>query len=304
MLRFALRPTAVMIFQQKMKGCKQKEVKERSIENLSKKYAGNGMSQSARERIKRTVANWSVGVLASQRIWQKNQGCKRRYFIMITLTLPAKQIESDEEIKRKYLNAWLQKLCRFQPDIHYLWVAETQANGNIHFHVVADKWVDFRWVQSSWNATLENGQYIDLFAAKFGHRNPPTTKVTGQKNMKDPALYITKYISKEEGRRNVEGHCWYCCDKLKELERVAWAYGYEVEDEIVRNFATELKNVYYGEKSTAYYFNEPIAANSLLDKLFWRFDFMFCDRYGGLFPELVGAAAEDLPLEEWEETEM
>ena len=303
MLKAALRPNAVMIFQQKPKGCKQKEVKQRSLDNLSTKYAGKGMSQSARERVKRTVANWSVGVLASQRIWQKNKGCKRRYFIMMTLTLPSKQVESDEEVKRKYLNAWLQKLCRFQPDIHYLWVAETQANGNIHFHVVADKWVDFRWVQRSWNETLENGTYIDTFAAKFGHRNPPSTKVTGQKNMKDPALYITKYISKDEGRRVVDGHCWYCCDKLKELERVAWSYAYEIEDEIVRNFAAELKNVYYGEKSTAYYFTEPIAANSLLEKLFWRFDFMFVRQYEGLFAELAECFPEDLPLEECAETE-
>ena len=57
MLKAALRPNAVMIFQQKPKGCKQKEVKQSSLDNLSTKYAGKGMSQSARERVKRTVAN-------------------------------------------------------------------------------------------------------------------------------------------------------------------------------------------------------------------------------------------------------
>lgn len=297
MLQAALRPTAVMIYEKKPKGCRQKVVRAQSLENLKDKYKGEGMSQSARERVKRTIANWSVGVLASQRLWQKKGERKRRYFVMITLTLPGKQIESDEEVKRKYLNGWLQKLKREHGELHYLWVAETQKNGNIHFHVVVDRWVDFRWVAHSWNESLACGSYIDDFERKFGHRQPPSTKVTGQKKMKDPALYITKYVSKVEGRRAVNGHCWYCDDVLKELERVGLKCGGRVEDELLENFRASLKNVYYGERSTAYYFTEPIAANGVLDFLLYCHRSDICSKWGGLFCELYECIGDDLPLD-------
>jgi hypothetical protein len=297
MIQLAIRPTAVMVYSKKPKGIKQRTVQQESLDNLQGKYGGKGMSDSARARIKRIIANWNIAVHASQRIWQHGQGVKRRYFVMMTLTLPSRQIESDNDVKRLYLNNWLRKLHYNYPKMNYLWAAETQANGNIHFHVIGDHWIDKRWVQQTWNETLENGQYIDLFAAKFGHRNPPSTKVTGQKSMKDPALYITKYISKEEGRRPVDGHCWYCCDALKSIACVGLPQGDVIENELLKLFAAMVKQTYCGSHSKAYYFNEPLCRNGVLDFIFDNFPTMVCRCFMGFYSELQLDSEGDLPLE-------
>lgn len=296
MLKLAIRPNSILIYRQKNKGSGGSSVTESSKENLSKKYSTGGLSESAKKQIKTTIANWSTAVMASQRLFSKGKERKRRYFVMITLTLPSKQIEDDETIKRKYLNVWLQRLRRVHKGINYLWVAETQKNGNIHFHIIVDRWVNYLWVSSTWNATLANGEYINLFAAKFGHRQPPTTKVTGQKNMKDPALYICKYISKDENTRKLVGHCWYCCDELKKIERVGLPNADIYEDTIVLQNSNKLVNVLYGEFSTAYYFKEPLCCCGVFDDILRIAQKDICLIYGELFQELFSCIPEDLPI--------
>lgn len=297
MLTTTLRPNAVIMYKAKTKGAKQTVVKQRSLDNLSKKYSSGSLSESAKKQIKKTIANWSVGVLASQRLYSKGRERKRRYFVMVTLTLPSVQQETDNVIKRKYLNVWLQRLERVHKGINYLWVAEVQKNGNLHFHIVVDRWVNYLWVSSTWNKTLANGEYINQFERKFGHRNPPTTKVTGQKKMKDPALYITKYISKAEESRKIEGHCWYCCDNLKQINNLALKNSEEIENYICGNCAEKIKKVYYGEYSTAYYFIEPLAVNGILDTLFDTEFLPICRYFGKIYTELIDIIPEDLPTE-------
>mgnify|MGYP006873019706 CR=1 FL=1 len=302
MLTTTLRPTAIIMYKRKQKGLQQTTTRAKSLDNLQKKYTNGCLSESAKKMIKKTIANWSVGVLASQRLYSKNRERKRRYFVMITLTLPTAQQESDNKLKRKFLNIWLQRLERVHKGINYLWVAEVQKNGNLHFHIVVDRWVNYLWVSSTWNKTLANGEYINEFEKKFGHRNPPTTKVTGQKKMKDPALYITKYISKAENRRKIEGHCWYCCDNLKKINNLSLLNSEEIENYICEQCPEKLKKVYYGEYSTAYYFIDPLAINGVLNKLL-TIDFLqICRYYGIIYPELIELIPEDLPKEifpEW-----
>ena len=57
----------------------------------------------------------------------------------ITLTLPSKQIHSDNDIKSKCLNQFLIELKKNYGVNRYIWKAEKQENNNIHFHIIADK---------------------------------------------------------------------------------------------------------------------------------------------------------------------
>ena len=59
----------------------------------------------------------------------------------LTLTLPAKQIYSDQLVKRYCLNRFLRALKYIKPNINYIWRCEKQENGNIHFHVTLDKYI-------------------------------------------------------------------------------------------------------------------------------------------------------------------
>jgi len=294
-MKAAFRDKAIFIYKQKIAGSGANSVSERSKANLRAKYTSGGLSQTAKKDINRLVANWQCAVTASQQLWSKGRERRRRYFVMITLTLCAKQVESDNVIKRKYLNVWLQNLERVHKGINWLWVAECQQNGNIHFHIIVDRYVRYEWIRRTWNRVLGNGTYIEKFQSKFGYGTPPSVNVEGQKHMNNPAAYITKYLTGDKYVRDIEGRKWGCCDKLRSIDRWGLICGDFVEDVIVREFANALKSVQYGEHSTAYFFDKGLVPNGVWARLLQVCAPDICRGLGDFYPELIDACPEDLP---------
>lgn len=62
----------------------------------------------------------------------------------------------------------------------YLWTAELQANGNIHFHLLINKYLPIKWLSALWGA------------------GPIAVDVKKLNDAEHAAAYITKYISKDE----------------------------------------------------------------------------------------------------------
>lgn len=296
MLRAALRDKAVYVFKQRAAGIGSSTMRKQSTDNLRLKYSSAGLSNTAKKDIRRRVDNWQWAVTASQRLWSKGRERRRRYFVLITLTLPSVQTESDNVVKRKYLNVWLQNLERVHKGINWLWVAESQNNGNIHFHVVVDRWVQFEWVRRSWNRVMNNGDYIDTYERKFGNRNPPSVNVHGQKAMGNPAAYITKYLTGDKFVRELEGRKWGCCDRLRGLDRYSLNNGEKMEELVCGHFAHLLTDVRYGDCSTAYFFKTPLVRNGLWDCVLDEWFLFICHTLGGFYPELIDCIPEDLPI--------
>lgn len=297
MLHASLRNSAIYIYQQKKAGGGSGAVHENSKANLRLKYSSGGLSNTAKKDIRRLVDNWQWAVTASQRLWSKGRERRRRYFVLITLTLPAKQSESDNVVKRRYLGVWLQNLERVHKGINWLWVAEAQHNGNIHFHVIVDRYVQWEWVRRTWNRVLSNGDYIERFAAKFKHQDAPSVDVCGQKSMTNPAAYITKYLTGDKWVRDIEGRLWGCRDTLRQIDRWSLSVGDEVEDAVLREFAPALADVRYGSHSTAYFFKKGLLPSGVWDRLIYLFQPFVCRSLSQFYEELGRCIPEDLPRE-------
>lgn len=188
----------------------------------------------------------------------KCKGSGLRKIVFLTLTLPCKQNHTDKEIKRECLNRFLIDICKNCDIKVWMWVAELQKNGNIHFHLLIDNYIPFvaisgvgdilyansrakciiyarqskmsgikvvNYAQLLWNKHLNRLGYIDDFEKVYKHRQPPTTKVELVKNENYMRSYLTKYITKEQkanitGSRIIEGRLWGCSDSLKLFENV------------------------------------------------------------------------------------
>lgn len=296
-MRAALRNKAIFIFKQKGGGAGANSVSDKSKDNLRLKYTAVGLSATAKKDIQRIVQNWQWGVLASQRLYSRNRERRRRYLVLITLTLPAMQSECDNVIKRRYLNVWLQNLERVHKGINWLWVAECQHNGNLHFHIVVDRYVQFEWVRRSWNRVMSNGDYIARYSAKFGNTNPPSVNVEGQKGMGNPARYITKYLTGDKFVRAIEGRKWGCCDKLRKIGRATFVCGDFIDNVLISEFERDLKDVVIGDFSIAYYFKTPLLRNGLFDRLLQLRQNAVCDTFGNFYTELEEVRIPDLPIE-------
>jgi hypothetical protein len=122
------------------------------------------------------------------------------------------------------LNTFLITLERKFKVSVYLWKAESQNNGNIHFHILVNSFIPHQEIRSIWNSILDNLGYIDLFEKKHKHRNPNSTDIHGLykdktgKNIGNIGAYLAKYMSKNEDlKRGIDGRLWGCSDNLKQV---------------------------------------------------------------------------------------
>jgi len=262
--------------------------------NLKKKYTSGCLTKSSSKRIKQIMTNWILAIYCSQKIDIKYKKRKRRYLVMATLTLPSKQIESDNQVKRKYLNNFITQLKNKHEGILYLWVAEKQKNGNIHFHVVLDRYVKKEWLQNCWNSVLATGNYITEFEIIHNHKHPPSTQIQGQKDMGSPASYLTKYITKSEKSHDIEGHKWSCSSELLQIIKTKMPVK-NWYAEYLYYYKKELKCKYFeNDFVQVYYFEGNFLNDYMYHDLFLDNEFQYLTIYSKIYPELCPRSARVL----------
>jgi hypothetical protein len=260
---------------------------KKSIENLSKCLSLKTLSKSSAKKIKQIITNWYIGIKLTHKEQYGSGKHFDKYLIMITLTLPSKQYESDKVIKLKYLNLFLSKLRYHYKNFNYLWVSERQQNGNIHFHLVVDQYMKKEVVQNMWNDTLANGDYINNFQKKHGHRKPPTTKITAQNKMKDCAEYLTKYVTKAEKSEPIEGKLWDCSDLLQKVSRLAFMWKPIYYDLIAVDFARFTMKYFSTDFKELFLIDKGFVSKLFSMDLFFEIESELKQQLSVIFPSLL-----------------
>jgi hypothetical protein len=148
----------------------------------------------------------------------------------ITLNLPAQQAHTTDEITKNCLNQFLTE-CKLKYNLqNYVWRLEFQKNGNAHYHIATDTFIDYTACKLIWNRCLKKLGYIQRYQQKFigmtfakycelyndngktpfnvlrerfgrgcatRWDSPNTVDVRAVSNSKNIAFYISKYITKK-----------------------------------------------------------------------------------------------------------
>ena len=85
----------------------------------------------------------------------------------VTLTLCAEQWHSDGYIKKNMINQFCVELSNRYEGLLYIWRAEKQSNGNIHFHFMINKFIRWQIIRKLWNRILKKEGYLSRYQAKF-----------------------------------------------------------------------------------------------------------------------------------------
>jgi hypothetical protein len=191
---------------------------EKSLENLKKKKFTGDVSKHVKKRISRAIDN-----LILQTPWKKTfcriEKREFRYRVgLITLTLPSSQIHDDNQIKNVCLNDFLNKIRNNHDCKNYIWKAEPQKNGNIHFHITIDKFIHHTLVRKYWLSAVEKLGYVTAFAAKFGHYYPPATEIRSVRSVKKLGAYLSKYLAKDSKGRKILGRLWSLSYNLSKFQ--------------------------------------------------------------------------------------
>ena len=167
----------------------------RASQKKNKIHSGT-LSNKANNRVQ-TAIDWMV--LLSKEKESLNHSFKSFYkwkLNFVTLTLCATQVHSDKWIKDNLLNQFLVELRKYCGVENYLWRAESQASGNIHFHIITDKFLPWQDLRDRWNRIQNKGGYRDSFEKKYSHINPNSTDIHSLKNVENVAAYLSKYVGK------------------------------------------------------------------------------------------------------------
>lgn len=182
--------------------------REKQNKNLRLRNPKGIMSAKAQKRIRNAI-NWLALSVPSKKIY--NKATKKTFTFqlsLVTLTLTDKQVHSDNEIKKNVLQPFIDYMRKAWLVNNYIWKAETQANGNIHFHIVIDSFIHHKAINSVWNKMLSRLNYKSHKAS---------TRIESIKKINDIGAYMAKYLSKnDKSRRMVEGKIWACSESLSE----------------------------------------------------------------------------------------
>ncbi len=165
---------------------------------------------------------FSINLLVAQSIWKEVYSPNTHRFYkfkinFITLTLSAAQGPvPDRSIKNKMLEPFLRNMRNVYKLRSYVWRAERQKNGNIHFHITCDIFIPYDSIRDAWNLQLGKYHFIKDFKNANNSEFPNSTDVHAVHSIKDLAAYLTKYMSKIENMKDViEGKVWDCSRNLK-----------------------------------------------------------------------------------------
>lgn len=176
-----------------------------NTQNLTRGSFNGYMSPATRRKFKKHVSTWLRSIMLYRRHVKSRWDPGRAYPTMVTLTLPAQQVHTDAEINRACLQPWLQMMRRDHGVELYAWRAEAQENGNLHYHVILDRYIPKRAITGSWNMAIDVLDYRRRYWEETGSLTPPSTEVhalkdriqdkqTGEWRDVDPVEYLVDYL--------------------------------------------------------------------------------------------------------------
>lgn len=168
------------------------------IDNLKNNKHKGTLSTTAKGKISaaihtlRIISNLKTVYVADTKKYWKFR------LVFITLTLPAKQQHEDSEIVKRCLRPMIEWLEYNFKMNSYVWKAEVQGNGNIHFHLTTNVFIHYLKVRNKWNSLINALGYIDQFETTHGHRDAPSTQIKSVNNDKSIAGYIAGEVAKKD----------------------------------------------------------------------------------------------------------
>ncbi len=101
-------------------------------------------------------------------------------FLTLTIHSPERMI-TGKEAHKTCLEPFLLWLRRKHKCLMYLWKAELQGRGQVHYHITMDTFVHYEQIQKKWNELQQKAGYLDSYYNENGHYNAPSCQIKSVK---------------------------------------------------------------------------------------------------------------------------
>lgn len=247
---------------------KGKTLSKNQLEALSqswKKVDYNGyISKSTRSKIIAMLTGWADAINTYNNYGVSTECKKKRKLRFLTLTLSKEQTMLDLEVKRKALMPYIQMLREKCGLELYFWRAEAQKNGNIHFHLIIDCYIEKEKANYLWDLAQYNAGMLSIKPRFLQDYHTASTRIEAVQGDKAVAGYVIKYVTKEEGVRKIFGRIWGCSKELKKISAPVMEFSNEIAKEVTEKASTKTYEVY----ETDFFI---IHSTSILYDRLWQF---------------------------------
>lgn len=217
-----LRNKSVLIYYQYQKTGSSKFISFRSNNLRHQRIARyNGqMSAGAKKRLTKAI---TLLVQTTKKRWLYNEVSKRMVlhhlsFITLTVSDPQKKL-SGKEAYQKLLSHFIAWLRRTKKVNTYIWKAELQKNGQIHYHITTPAFINYQEIRDKWNNLQRKAGLLDNYAKDHLHFDANSTDIHAVYKINDMAAYLIKYIAKQEQNKDaIGGKVWDCSENLSKAK--------------------------------------------------------------------------------------
>lgn len=181
-------------------------------------YTGS-MSAGARKRVEKAV-DILLQKSPTRRIFNPVRGGEHDFRInFLTLTIADLQNHSAREGYDLCLKPFLRIARKKWKVEDYIWKAELQQRGQLHYHLTTNQFIHLEYLNHEWNKIQKKAGWLNDFARRHGHFNPNSTDIHAVWKVKNLAGYLCKYIAKNIDKNDpagkLNGKVWDCSNSLK-----------------------------------------------------------------------------------------
>lgn len=223
-----------------------------------KAYSGKLTSHSQR-RIMRSV-DILLQRSPNHRIW--NPVVEKHHDFRIgfaTLTIPTHRVVKASHGHKNLLQPFLRTARRKWGIEDYIWKAELQERGQLHYHITWNRFVEFTRIRDEWNKLLRKNRLSDEFAARYGHFNPNSTDIHAVWKVRNLKAYLAKYIAKDEqNKTRLDGKIWDASKSLKRPPFTTVLHGHH-EDYLRDGIQMGLVKTWESEHAVLFKMENPLS---------------------------------------------
>lgn len=173
-----------------------------------KRKAPDGQLSINAERKLKHAIKWLVASSPVKKGYEKKKGGLVDWRVnMATLTFHDNV--QDDYLGRKILAQWLE-MAKYRFDLYnYVWKAEPQERGAIHFHLITGVYIPHTELKFTWNRLLRK--------YKMNEITDNSTDIHAVTNAKNLEGYLASYMTSSEkhaNRRIIKGRLWGCSQSL------------------------------------------------------------------------------------------
>jgi len=168
---------------------------ENIVEARKKQYSGT-VTAGVRKRMTRAVTLMSQATKPKWITNPVNGRLQYHRFSFITLT-----VACPRNLTAKQAYPMLAKpFCRWLHEVKavklYLWKAELQVRGQIHYHLIIPNFIHYEEIRKKWNSLQHQAGLLTEWAEKHGNFNPPSTEIKETRQVKNMTSYVAKELTK------------------------------------------------------------------------------------------------------------